>query len=100
MSIALVTTRGYGNGTLETDIAHVVTAGYGIGEAVEVPDVPGVTAPTFVAVNRDSGNAPWTPPHVRAVAGHRKRLLERLRRRREREEERIIFSIFDFGEGE
>ena len=31
MSIALVVTRGYGNGTLEGDIAHVVTRGYSIG---------------------------------------------------------------------
>lgn len=33
MSIALVVTRGYGNGTLTGSIAEVVTRGYTIGEA-------------------------------------------------------------------
>ena len=34
MSIALIVTRGYGNGTLTGDIAHVVTRGYDIGAEV------------------------------------------------------------------
>lgn len=33
MSIALVVTRGYGNGTLTGTIKDVVTAGYTIGQA-------------------------------------------------------------------
>ena len=36
MSIALVVTAGFGNGTLTGSIADVVTRGYTIGEAVSI----------------------------------------------------------------
>lgn len=36
MSIALVVTRGFGNGTLVGSIADIVTRGYRIGEAIVV----------------------------------------------------------------
>ena len=40
MSISLIVTRGYGNGTLTGTIADVVTRGYTIGDAVIVaPDL-------------------------------------------------------------
>lgn len=38
MSIALVVTRGFGNGTLAGDVNDVVTRGYTIGEAAAVSD--------------------------------------------------------------
>ncbi len=34
MSIGLIVTRGYGNGTLTGDIAHVVTRGYTVAESI------------------------------------------------------------------
>lgn len=37
MSIALIVTRGFGNGTLTGTIKDVVTRGYAIGVAVVVP---------------------------------------------------------------
>ena len=39
MSIALIVTAGFGNGTLVGDIAHVVTRGYDIGADVTSPNV-------------------------------------------------------------
>ena len=39
MSIALIVTRGFGNGTLLTTIKNVVTAGYTAGAAV-IPSTP------------------------------------------------------------
>lgn len=41
MSIALVVTRGYGNGTYDGTIADVVTRGYGVGAVVDVAVFPG-----------------------------------------------------------
>jgi hypothetical protein len=40
MSIALVVTAGFGNGTLTGSIADVVTRGYTIGEVVVAPILP------------------------------------------------------------
>ena len=40
MSIALVVTAGFGNGTLTGSIADVVTRGYTIGEVVVDPILP------------------------------------------------------------
>jgi hypothetical protein len=47
VSIALVTTRGYGNGTLIGTISDVVTRGYTIGESAGVWTVEPNTATTW-----------------------------------------------------
>ena len=38
MAIRLLVTRGFGNGTFDGDIAHVVTRGYGAGAAIVPAD--------------------------------------------------------------
>ena len=52
MSIALVVTRGYGNGTLTGTIPFVTTRGYSIGEVIISPTnrimVPTVQARTML----------------------------------------------------
>lgn len=43
MSIALIVTRGYGNGTLTGSVKDVVLRGYGIGEVSQVSPCPPTT---------------------------------------------------------
>ena len=52
MSVALIVTRGYGNGTLAGTIADVVTRGYSIGAEA---------ASTFVSGIEDKWRAPYAP---------------------------------------
>ena len=53
MSIALVVTAGFGNGTFNGTIPFVVTRGYTIGTAPPPPDNDALTAPLTFELTDD-----------------------------------------------
>ena len=64
MSIALIVTGGYGNGTLSGDIAHIVTRGYEIGTEVSLWSAASTSSSLWYAQNPaettwDSGTTFW-----------------------------------------